>query len=296
LLTKQELENLRSQNATFKKVLHGKKMAIKFLDLWSAHSKSAKTGSKNRPIPEVKLKMHPVPLKKCSQSLESKESPHTLSLYSMNLTFITLIEFGGTFAFAISGIQQAYGKKLDWFGAYVIGLVTAIGGGTIRDLLLDVTPFWMSDGQYFVVTAIALAAAIMWNERLVKWRNALFLFDTIGLGLFTVVGISKSLDAGFPMWVAVAMGAITGCAGGVVRDILLNDVPLLFRRDIYALACVAGGICYFACLHLQLAPGITEAISVSIVILTRLAAITFHIHLPVLQPTEKEEEPSDPPR
>lgn len=204
----------------------------------------------------------------------------------MNLTFITIIEFGGTFAFALSGIQQASGKKLDWFGAYVIGLVTAIGGGTIRDLLLDVTPFWMQDGKYFVVTGIALAAVIFWKERLIRWRNTLLLFDTIGLGLFTVVGISKSMYAGFPIWVAVAMGAITGCAGGVVRDMLLNDVPLLFRKDIYALACVAGGICYFSCLYFQVPVSITELVAVSVVILTRMAAIVFHIHLPVLQTVE----------
>lgn len=190
----------------------------------------------------------------------------------------------GTFAFAVSGIRLASGKDIDWFGAYIIGLVTAIGGGTARDLLLDVTPFWMLDSKYFLTTGVALLATLLFNKKLIRWDNALFLFDAIGLGLFTVVGFSKSLDAGFPIWVCIVMGTITGSVGGVVRDVLLNEVPLLFRRDIYALACVAGGFVYFLCYYLQLPKAMSEIIAAATVIVFRLIALKFHIHLPKFNP------------
>lgn len=199
-------------------------------------------------------------------------------------TYFTLpLEFFGTVAFAISGIRLASGKQIDWFGAYIIGLVTAIGGGTVRDLLLNVTPFWMLDAKYFLSTGLAFLAIIVFKERVFRWGSTLFLFDTLGLGLFTIVGISKSVDAGLPFWVCIAMGAITGTVGGVVRDVLLNEVPLLFRKDIYALACVAGGGVYFLCQHFALPPAFVELIAAGTVIGIRLLAVKFHLQLPQLQ-------------
>ena len=203
------------------------------------------------------------------------------------MPFSSLIDFLGTFAFAISGIRLASGKQIDWFGAYIIGLVTAIGGGTLRDLLLDVTPFWMLDPNYFIATGWALLATLLFKEQLLRWGNTLFLFDTIGLGLFTIVGITKSLEAGLPFWVCVVMGTITGSLGGVIRDVLLNEVPLLFRKDIYALACVAGGAFYFGCAALQLPKEMTESAAAAVVILSRWLAVQFHIHLPQLPPIEQ---------
>lgn len=202
-----------------------------------------------------------------------------------NLTFF--LDLAGTFAFAISGIRMASGKQIDWFGAYIMGLVTAIGGGTVRDLLLDVSPFWMYDEKYFLVTGVALLITLLFKEQVFRWGSTLFLFDTIGLGLFTIVGITKSIDAGLSFWVCIVMGTITGSVGGVIRDILLNDVPLLFRKDIYALACVAGGVVYFACQFLQLATGITELMAALTVIVIRLIAVKFHIHLPQMRPENK---------
>ena len=158
------------------------------------------------------------------------------------MNFITLLDYVGTFAFAISGIRLASAKKFDWFGAYVVGFTTAIGGGTLRDVMLSTTPFWMLDSVYLVVTAIALGIVIALGRYLIRLNNTFFVFDAIGLGLFTVVGIEKTLAAGFPLWVAVIMGTITGAAGGVLRDILINEVPLIFRKEIYALACVFGGV------------------------------------------------------
>jgi len=202
------------------------------------------------------------------------------------MNFGTIIDFLGTFAFAVSGIRLASGKRIDWFGAYVMGLVTAVGGGTLRDILLDVRPFWMLDPNYFLTTAIALLFALLFKEQLFRWGNTLFLFDTIGLGLFTIVGITKSLATGLPLWVCVVMGTITGTVGGVLRDVLLNEVPLLFRKDIYALACVAGGGVYFVGKYLLIPVGVTEFLAATVVILVRFIAVRFHIQLPQLPKME----------
>lgn len=206
----------------------------------------------------------------------------------LEIKFTFLLDLLGTFAFAVSGIRIASGKQIDWFGAYIIGLVTAIGGGTLRDLLLNVTPFWMLDSKYFITTGVALFATILFKEKLFKWGSTLFLFDTIGLGLFTIVGLTKSIEAGLPYWVCIVMGTITGSVGGVVRDVLLNQVPLLFRKDIYALACIAGGGVYFICTFLNLPTGITETIAASTIIVLRLIAVRFHIHLPQLKAIDSD--------
>ena len=151
------------------------------------------------------------------------------------MTLFTFIEILGTLAFAISGIRLASAKRFDWFGAYVVGFTTAIGGGTLRDLMLSLTPFWMLDSTYLVVTAGALLIVIVSGPYLIRFNNTFFIFDAIGLGLFTVVGIEKTLAAGFPLWVGIIMGTITGAAGGVLRDILINEEPLIFLKDIYHL-------------------------------------------------------------
>lgn len=205
----------------------------------------------------------------------------------MDINFTILLDLLGTFSFAISGIRLASGRKIDWFGAYIIGLVTAIGGGTLRDVLIGVTPFWMLDITYFLTTGVALSATILFKEKLFKWGSTLFLFDTIGLGLFTVVGITKSMDSGLPFWVCIIMGAITGSVGGVIRDVLLNEVPLIFQKEIYALACIAGGGVYFICHSFNFPNGATETIAALSVIVFRLIAVKFHLHLPQLQSIDK---------
>ena len=184
------------------------------------------------------------------------------------MNFLTLIDYIGTFAFAISGIRLASAKRFDWFGAYVVGFVTAVGGGTIRDLLLDVTPFWMLQSSYLIVTALALGFVIL---------------DAIGLGLFAVVGIEKSITYGYPMWVGLIMGTLTGAAGGVLRDTLINEVPLIFRKEIYALACVFGGLVYYLCLYSGLNSTLTQIIGAVSVILIRILAVKYHISLPNLK-------------
>lgn len=198
--------------------------------------------------------------------------------------FIFIIEMAGTVAFAISGIRLAAAKSFDWFGAYVVGLVTAIGGGTVRDVLLNVPVFWMQTSSYLGVTLFSLIAVIIFRKALVRGMRTVFLFDAIGLGLFVVVGVEKSLAAGFPMWVAVVMGIITGSFGGITRDILINEEPLFFRKDIYATACLAGGVVYWL---VGLLPGVNVivpqiACAVSVVGL-RIAAVHWDWSLPILR-------------
>jgi len=202
----------------------------------------------------------------------------------LEFSITIFLDLLGTFAFAISGLRLASGKRIDWFGAFIIALVTAIGGGTTRDLLLDVRPFWMMNPMYFITTGIAFLSAILFKEKLFRWGSTLFMFDAIGLGLFTVVGISKSLAMGLPFWVCVMMGTITGTLGGVFRDVLLNKVPLVFTRDIYALACVFGGGVYYLFYKFGFSSDTTELMTAITVIVARLIAAKFHLQLPLLKP------------
>lgn len=198
-------------------------------------------------------------------------------------TFVQVLEFIGTFAFAISGIRLASAKQFDWFGAYVVGVATAIGGGTIRDLMLDVIPFWMTNSIYLICSALALVGVILFGKFLIRQQNTFFLFDTIGLALFTVVGVEKTLALHFPLWVAIIMGTITGAAGGVIRDVFINEVPLIFRKEIYAIACVIGGLVYGLCHWLGLAMTVTELVSGVSVFMARILAVKYHWALPVLK-------------
>ena len=204
------------------------------------------------------------------------------------MNFIHIIEYLGTYAFAISGIRLASAKKFDWFGAYVVGLVTAIGGGTIRDLLLNVTPFWMLQPSYLIVTGIALLSVILFGKYLIRLNNTFFIFDAVGLGLFVVVGIEKSISAHLAFCVVILMGMITGSAGGIIRDILINEVPLIFRKDIYALACVIGGIVYYICFKSDVLPAITQIACAGSIIITRVLAVKYHISVPVLKGHDEE--------
>lgn len=205
-----------------------------------------------------------------------------------------MIEVLGTFAFAISGIRLAAVKHFDWFGAYIIGLVTAIGGGTLRDVLLNVPVFWMQTWWYLAVTGISLLLVVIFRTRAWIRERTLFIFDTIGLALFVVIGVQKSLNAGFPMWVAIVMGVITGAFGGVVRDILINEEPLVFRKDIYAMACVAGGLIYAAMYAAGASPIACESVCGAAVILLRVFAVKYGWQLPVLTLSDPKSKPENP--
>lgn len=198
-----------------------------------------------------------------------------------------VIEFVGTFAFAISGIRHAAARHFDWFGGFVCGIVVAIGGGTIRDVMLGETPFWMTSALYLVCTALAQVFVITFAHSLKRLDNAWFVFDTLGLALFTIAGMQKTLACGHPFWVAVIMGCITGSAGGVIRDILLNKVPVIFHKEIYAMASVAGGVLYWVMLHMHVHVGITAVITFFVICLIRYFAVRYHISLPLLRSEEK---------
>ncbi len=202
------------------------------------------------------------------------------------MDLITLIDYAGTFAFAISGIRLAAAKNFDVFGAYVVGFVTAVGGGTLRDMMLDITPFWMEQPSYVIITAIALLFVALFRKSVVKLNNTFFIFDAIGIGLFTVVGVERSMAAGFPVWVNIIMGAVTGSVGGILRDIFINEVPLIFRKDIYAVACVLGAVVYYICYWLGLSHIVTQIVAAMTVILTRILSVYFKISLPALRPVE----------
>lgn len=199
------------------------------------------------------------------------------------ITFVQILDFIGTFAFAISGIRLASAKHFDWFGAYVVGLVTAIGGGTMRDVLLDVTPAWMTDPMYLICTGLALFWVIAFSKYLIHLHNTFFIFDTIGLALFTVVGFEKAIALGHPFWVAIIMGSMTGAAGGVFRDVFINEEPLIFRKEIYAMACVMGGLSYWLTGLAGFEDYVCQIVTGSVVFLTRVLSVKYNICLPVLK-------------
>ena len=196
---------------------------------------------------------------------------------------IKLIELLGTFAFAMSGIRHAAAKHFDWFGGYVCGIAVAIGGGTIRDVMLGATPFWMTTPIYMICTAAALLTVAFFGRWLKSLDNAWLVFDTFGLALFTIAGIQKSLAFGQPFWVAIIMGCITGSAGGVIRDVLLNNEPVIFQKEIYAVACVVGGLVYWLFYALGLSVEVTSVASFLSTCLIRFLAVRYHISLPKLK-------------
>lgn len=201
----------------------------------------------------------------------------------MNITFVDVIDYTGTFAFAISGLRMASAKQFDLFGAFIVGMVTAVGGGTLRDIMIGHSPFWMTQWIYIAIVLFSVLMFSFMHRIIDRIANTIFLFDTIGLGLFTVVGFQKTLDAGFPFWAANIMGMCTGAAGGVIRDILINEVPLIFRRDIYAMACMVGGIFYTNAIIMGMEPVVAQIGCAIVVIAIRLLAVRYHWQLPLLK-------------
>lgn len=193
------------------------------------------------------------------------------------------IEFVGTFAFAISGIRHAAAKNFDWFGGFVCGIAVAIGGGTIRDVMIGVTPFWMTSSIYIICTVLAQLFVIVFSKFLKRLDNTWFVFDTLGLALFTIAGIQKSLAYDFPFWVAIIMGCMTGSAGGVIRDVLLNNVPIIFQKEIYAMASILGGLVYWVLISLGVDVSITVVSSFLVVCVIRFLAVRYHLSLPRLR-------------
>ena len=207
-----------------------------------------------------------------------------------NISVEQVIEFLGTFAFAISGIRHAAEKTFDWFGGYVCGIAVAIGGGTIRDVMLGTTPFWMTNPFYMLCTALALVVVVVFSRWIERLQNAWFVFDTLGLALFTIAGIQKSIAFGQPYWVAIIMGCITGAAGGVIRDIMLVREPVIFHKEIYAMASVMGGLAYWLTIQLDNSVELSAIISFAVTCVIRFLAVRYHLSLPKLKKLIAEEE------
>ncbi|WP_158961770.1 trimeric intracellular cation channel family protein [Myroides fluvii] len=207
----------------------------------------------------------------------------TFVKFWLTIAFVDVIEFFGTIAFAISGIRLASAKSVDWFGAFVVGFVTATGGGTLRDLLLGVTPFWMLTSVYVWCTIVALLLVIMFPQKLIRLNNTFLWFDSIGLGLFVVVGTEKTLALGYSFWVVVIMATITGVVGGMIRDILINEIPAIFRQEWYALACIFGVFIYYILQAIGLDAVIVQISTAASVFVIRLIATRYRLGLPTLK-------------
>lgn len=219
--------------------------------------------------------------------------------------FLELLTQIGTFAGAISGVRLACAKRFDWFGAYVIGFVTAVGGGTIRDVFLGLRPFWLESPSYLATTLFAVLAVFLFGRRFISEQITWFIFDTISISIFMLIGMEKTIGfyvreaaaAGIDFgmdeivgcwWRAISMGVITAVFGGIVRDIFINEVPLIFRKEIYALACAAGGFVYFALAFVhsrgwcEIDRRVCGIICIIVIFVVRALAIKYHLGVPVL--------------
>lgn len=187
----------------------------------------------------------------------------------------------GTVAFAFSGALAGFNKQMDIFGIFVVAFATAMGGGMLRDVLIGNTPvIWMQDLTYLLVVAIGTVIALIFRKRLLYLRLSLFLFDTIGLGIFTIIGIEKSIEAGLHPIVCITLGTMTGCFGGVVRDILCNDIPVIFRKEIYATICILGGLVFFLLKQINLTNNLIYVLTSLLIIFFRLVAVKYKWSLP----------------
>ncbi|MFY0607308.1 MAG: trimeric intracellular cation channel family protein [Cyclobacteriaceae bacterium] len=199
------------------------------------------------------------------------------------MTILYFIDLLGTMVFAISGALTAKGKQLDLFGISAVAFITALGGGTLRDLLMGSTPVaWMTDLTYLIMIVIGIISALLFGSAVLKLRKTFFLFDTIGIAVFTVLGIQKALNIGISPTIAIMMGMVSAVFGGVTRDIVCNEIPLIFRKEIYALTCLFGGLIYVLLDALEANRMINVIITCSIIIVFRGLAAKYHWKLPSL--------------
>lgn len=207
----------------------------------------------------------------------------------MSTNFLQVIDILGTFSFAVSGVFLAMQKRLDPFGVLVLSFVTAIGGGTLRDIMIGNLPVsWLRNETATVIIFSSAVATMFFGRFLKQFTTTLFLFDALGLGLFTIIGIELAIEKQFSAGVCIALGTITACFGGVIRDVLLNDVPLLFRKEIYAMACIAGGIIYFLLKQVNLDEDVSKTICILVIVTIRVIAVRYQLSLPQFYTHKKE--------
>lgn len=194
-----------------------------------------------------------------------------------------VLDIAGTAAFSIAGASAAMEKKLDAFGVFMIAFVTALGGGTLRDVLIGELPVrWMRDPDPGLVVLISTVGAILFVRAVRSYQRILLLFDSVGLGFFTILGLQIGIAHGLHPAICIALGTMTACFGGVIRDVALNTIPLIFQREIYATTCVFGGIVFFLLDMAGLASTIQESVSIVAIVLLRLLAIRYDWHLPAV--------------
>lgn len=199
------------------------------------------------------------------------------------MTLLIFLDYIGTGVFAISGVLTASEKRLDLFGAMFIGVVTAIGGGTTRDILLGIHPVtWLQTSSYVWVIFASLFIALLFRRYLIKIRRTLFLFDTIGISVFTVIGVEKALSLNLNPVVAIMMGMTTAVVGGVLRDTLNNELPLIFHREIYATACIGGGIVYILLSWAGFDSSLNQIFTVIAIFTIRLLSIKYNWSMPII--------------
>lgn len=192
------------------------------------------------------------------------------------------LELIGTFFFAISGALAMQDKEHDWFAAAFTGFLTAIGGGTIRDMMLGSYPLvWIGDINFLYAVLIGVVTAILFFRVFIKLRRTFMLFDTLGISFFTILGVEKAIGLGVQPEIAAIMGMFTAVMGGVIRDTLTNELPVIFRKEIYATACLAGAIVYLLIdIHTPLERNYNLSISILVIIFIRLVALKFKLSLP----------------
>jgi len=188
----------------------------------------------------------------------------------------------GIAVFAATGTLAAWRKQMDGFGVIVLATVTAIGGGTLRDMILDTPVIWLKDNSYFIAIFLAAALSILWvRKRLKIPNNSLQIADAIGLAFFVVMGTQKALDHGTSAFVAIMLGTMSGVCGGMIRDVLCREIPMVFRGELYAMTCIFGGLVYVQMLEFGVNKMPAMLAGMAALLALRLAAIRWHITIPV---------------
>ncbi len=199
----------------------------------------------------------------------------------MHEQFNLAIEILGTISFAMSGSFAAMQKRLDPFGVLIIAFITSVGGGTIRDLLLDVPVFWMHDLRMCILIMVTSVITMIFKLIEKNFQVTLFIFDSFGLGLFTIIGVSKGMNSDLHPLICLILGTITGVFGGILRDILLNRIPLIFRKEIYATACIVGGVVYMGLYAFtDLTNTFIQIITIIMIVAIRTLAVKYHWQIP----------------
>ncbi|MFB9057965.1 trimeric intracellular cation channel family protein [Mariniflexile ostreae] len=198
------------------------------------------------------------------------------------------IEIIGTAAFSIAGTFAAMKKRLDIFGTFIIAFVTALGGGTLRDVLIGEVPVkWLFEFSAGFVVLVSTIVGLSFRSLISNYHNVLLFFDSIGLGFFTLVGIQTGMSLNMHPVSCVALGTITACFGGVIRDISLSNIPLIFQKEIYATTCILGGAVFFILLKLDVPKIPVEITCLVTIVVFRLLSVKFNWHLPRIWKTRK---------